>query len=211
MPEPEVPNHSPAVSPDPPVVEQASASIPTSQPNAPAAPELSAVLVFPENLISSIDMSRTARELAALDESLYQANVREPGQSVKLARSSRILEDLAAANNISLLDTEQRGELLATMKGLIASAPRIHISFAVEPSAKFSQRMVIWLRQNIHPRLLLEIGLQPTLAVGCVVRTNNKVFDMSLRHRFKEQRHLLREKIGDLPPEQQVAPEVAAP
>lgn len=152
--------------------------------------------IFPENLISSIDLNRTVRELSALDESLYQANVRVPGQPVKLARSSQILEDLAAVNGISLLDTAGREKLLNNLKSCVNSVPRIHISFAVEPSAKFSTRIVVWLRQNIDPLILLEVGLQPTLAIGCSVRTNNKVFDMSLRHRFKEQRHLLREKIS---------------
>ena len=162
-------------------------------------PEPKAAFVLPENLISSIDLHRTVRELAALDESFYQASVRVPGQSVKLARSSQILEDLAAVNGVSLLDMSQRGELLAALKSYTPNAPRIHMSFAAEPSAKFSARMVIWLRQNIDPLILLEIGLQPTLAVGCSVRTNNRVFDMSLRHRFREQRHILREKIAEAP------------
>lgn len=198
MPEPETLNQ-PVPAPSQPGPSDAAAA---SSPSLPA--KAGTALALPENLISSIDLSRTIRELAALDESLYQANVRVPGQSVKLARSSRILEDLATANGVSLLDTAKRGELLSSLKSYAKTAPRIHMSFAVEPSAKFSTRMVVWLRQNIDPLILLEIGLQPTLAVGCMVRTNNRFFDMSLRHRFKEQRHILREKIGR-------PPETAAP
>lgn len=155
-------------------------------------------MVLPESLISSIDLSRVLRELTTLDGLLYQENVRAPKQPANLARSSQILEDLASANSVSLAEASQRGELLAALKALEDKSPHIHMSFAVETSAKFNKRMIIWLRENIHPLVLLEIGLQPLLAIGCVVRTDNKIFDMSLRHRFKEQRHILREKIGGL-------------
>lgn len=151
--------------------------------------------VLPQELVSSVDLSRSLRELVALDESLYQANLREPGQPTKVTRSSRILEETATSNGISLLNAQHRAELIKALQAFDLHAPKIHMSFAVEPSAKFTQRMIAWLRENIHPLLLLEIGLQPTLAAGCVVRTNNKVFDMSLRHHFAKNRHLLNDKI----------------
>ncbi len=154
-------------------------------------------LVLPESLISSVDLHRTMRELLALDDLLHQADVRAPGVPVNLGRSSQVLEDLTTANGVSLPDAPQRGELLEAMKSLTNNAPVIHMSFAVEPSAIVSSRIIIWLRQNIDPLVLLEIGLQPLLAVGCMLRTNNKMFDMSLRHRFQEQRHILREKIAE--------------
>lgn len=158
--------------------------------------EESKQFVLPESLITPIDLSRTIRELAALDETLRQAEIRAAGQPVELVRSGQILEDLVATNVVSLEDAKQRAELLAMLRSFADQAPRIHISFAVEPSAVFRNRIIIWLRQNIHPQILLEIGLQPTLAIGCTVRTTNKVFDMSLRHHFEEQRHILGEKIA---------------
>jgi hypothetical protein len=151
--------------------------------------------VLPEDLISSIDLNRTLRELAALDDSLYQANLRAPGEPTKIARSSRILEDVASSNGISLLNAQHRAELIKALKAFDAHAPRLHMSFAAEPSAKFTHQIIVWLRENIHPLLLLEIGLQPTLAAGAMVRTTNKVFDLSLRSHFAKNRHLLNEKI----------------
>jgi hypothetical protein len=177
--------------------------------------EKSKQFVLPESLISLIDLSRTMRELVALDESLYQANLRAAGEpTAKVNRSSRILEDIAASNGVSLLDAGHRSELIAALKNFDKNAQRIHMSFAVEPSAKFTRNIIIWLRQNIHPLLLLEIGLQPTLAAGVMVRTNNKVFDMSLRHHFAENRHLLYEKITafkDTPPAAAPKPERKIP
>src|SRR3989344_2951456 len=91
--------------------------------------------VLPEDLISSVDLARTLRELVALDESLYQANLRAPGQSTKVGRSSRILEDVAAHNGVSLLNAQHRAELINALKAFGRTAPKIHMSFAVEPSA----------------------------------------------------------------------------
>lgn len=157
-------------------------------------------ILFPDQLVSSVDLARMTRELTALDDSLHQASLREPGQPVKLARSSQTLEELARVNNASLLDPAHRTRMIEILKVLLAHAPRIHISFAVEPSAAFTREVITWLRKNVHELIILDVGLQPTLAAGCTVRTDNKVFDMSLRHRFEDSRHLLYEKIAQIEP-----------
>lgn len=159
------------------------------------AQQRSGQIILPERLVSSIDLARTIREIEAVDESLRQAKLRKAGESTKLARTSATLEELARLNNVSLIDNAQRQQLLALLEGFHDHAPRVHISFAVEPSANFTRNITAWFRENINPILLIEIGLQPTLAAGCIVRTDNKVFDMSLRQHFAEQRPLLIEKL----------------
>ena len=153
---------------------------------------------FPERLVGSVDLSRTIRELEALDESLRQAEIRKPGEPTHLARSSVTLEETARINNVQLTDRAQREQLLEVLKAFLIHAPRIRISVAAEPTAKFNQKLLIWLRANIHPLVLLEIGLQPTLAAGCMVRTTNKIFDLSLRQHFSENRGLLVQKITEI-------------
>lgn len=155
-------------------------------------------IALPERLVSSVDMSRAIRELEAVDESLRQAELRKPGEPTKLARSSSTLEELAKLNNIQLTDRAQREQLLEALRAFHIHAPRIHISLATEPSGAFIQKIAFWMRQNINPVILVEVGLQPTLAAGCQIRTSNKIFDMSLRHRFAENRHLLVDKINEV-------------
>ena len=77
------------------------------------------------------------------------------------------------------------------LKKVQEEAPAIHMSFAADPSSGFTAKIVGWLRANIHPLTLLQIGLQPTIAAGCVVRTTNHVFDLSLRSKFAAQQQLL--------------------
>lgn len=154
-------------------------------------------ITLPQQLVSSIDLARITRELEALDESLHQSTLRKPGQPTKLARSSITLEDLARLNGVSLMDPAHRSQLIKLLHALHEHAPRIRISLAAEPSGTFIQKIAVWMRENIQSTLLLDVGLQPTLSAGCTIRTNNKVFDMSLRHRFEENRALLMEKIKE--------------
>lgn len=156
-----------------------------------------AQISLPQQLVSSVDLARITRELEALDDSLHQATLRKAGQSTKLSRSSITLEDLARLNEVSLMDPAHRTQLIGLLHSLQEHTPRIRISLASEPSGTFLQKVVVWLRANIHPTVLLEAGLQPTLSVGCTIRTENKIFDMSLRHRFEESRQLLIDKIKE--------------
>ncbi len=155
-------------------------------------------LKLPSRLVSSVDLSRVIRELKNLDDWLNQASLRSGGKAVTMPKTSVSLEEVASINGVSLLDASHRTQLLNALTGFSVHAPRIHMSFAVEPSAQFLLQTVSWLRSNINPVLLLEVGLQPTIAAGCTVRTTNKLFDMSLRHRFVESRAELIKSIAEV-------------
>ncbi len=152
-------------------------------------------LQIPVRLVTTVDMSRTLRELKKLDDWLHQSELRTPGKPVKPPKTSASLEEIASLNKVSLLDAKHREQLIAVMSALNDHAPRIHMSVATEPSPKFLEEVIVWLRANINPVLLMEVGLQPNLAAGCSVRTSNKLFDMSLRNRFTESRSKLVESI----------------
>lgn len=149
------------------------------------------ILVF-----GPIEVRRLSRELEALEEYISQSAIREPGKQPALPKTSRLLDALAGNNAKNLLVAGDRQELAAFLKGVSQGAPVVHISLAADPSSAFTAKLVAWLRTNIHPHALLQLGLQPSIAAGCVLRTNNKTFDFSLRHRFDEQRSLLVKAIG---------------
>ena len=71
----------------------------------------------------------------------------------------------------------------------------MHISFSSEPTPIFLERLLSWIRREINPLVLLTIGLQPAIGAGCIVRTTNKYFDLSLRQTFIDKRKLLLEQI----------------
>jgi F0F1-type ATP synthase delta subunit len=146
---------------------------------------------LPMLIFGPVEVHRLQRELEALEEFITQADIREPGKQPALPKTSRLLEGLAGNNNLNLLQTADRGRVAQFLQDISTKAPVIHVSFAADPSSAFTAKIVAWFRTNVHPYALVQLGLQPNIAAGCVVRTNNKSFDFSLRNRFSEQRALL--------------------
>lgn len=144
-------------------------------------------LKLPLTVVSKVDVAKLMREIIALNDFLVSASNREPGQPMQLPKTSRSLEEVASQNKLNLLDENNRKELYSKLSAIMNKSPQIHMSFAGEPSAKAIQRLLEWLRTNIHASTLLQIGLQPNIAAGAVVRTPNLFFDLSLRHYLKQQ------------------------
>jgi hypothetical protein len=155
-------------------------------------------LKLPNRIAGTSDLAKTQRELEKVDDFLYQTNIRMPGRPVTLPKSSKMLDDLAEINSISLLEATDRRELLQALEKLSETASVMHISFAAEPSNSFLEKIVDWARANIDPFVLVNVGLQPSVIVGCEVRTTNKVFDLSLRNKFGHMHDVLAKKLGEI-------------
>ncbi len=151
---------------------------------------------LPYSIVTRADVGRLVRELQALDEAVQQNNVR--GNVDKILPTSRLLDELAAYNKLNLLQQPKREKLQTFLEHLRSDAPLIHVSFSADPSSRFITSLMTWLRREIHPEILLQIGLEPALGAGCILRTTNRSFDFSLRKHFDSQRELLVAKIiGD--------------
>lgn len=155
-------------------------------------PKAAVELRVPALIASPSDVSRLCREMQALDDYLRDRALRSPGQPTeKLPKTTRLLDELANENSLNLLDEAVRGQLTAFLADMAANAPVVHISFAADPSSAALQKVVLWFRQNVHPRILVRVGLQPGIAAGCIVRTTNRYFDCSLGQRLQQSRQLL--------------------
>lgn len=154
------------------------------------AAQQSKVLTLPTLVFGLVEVRRITRELESLDEFLRGMAIRRQTK-FEMPRVSRMLDALATENGCDLLKGAHRALLMDFLKKVQEEAPAIHMSFAADPSSGFTAKIVGWLRANIHPLTLLQIGLQPTIAAGCVVRTTNHVFDLSLRSKFAAQQQLL--------------------
>jgi hypothetical protein len=154
------------------------------------------------------------RELETLDDFMHQAGLRTGGKATAMPNISRGLKDLCDDNKLNLLKKTDRDRLGKYLDLLISKAPVLHFSFASEPSGKFMSDLTLWLRKNIHPQIVVSIGLQPSITAGCVVRTANKQFDFSMREAFQRQGDLLAKTIQELsaadPPKQDTPPPSAA-
>lgn len=158
-----------------------------------------AELQLPMSIVGYSDVGHLLIEAENVDNFLRQAAIRETGTPMQLPRTSKLFQELIDINKLNLLEEADRTMLLNLLKAIRAKAPVIHMSFNNDPSPIFLQRLITWMRQQLHPFVLLQIGLNPSIGAGCMMRTTNRHFDFSLRHRFTEQRELLMYKLKEIP------------
>lgn len=158
-------------------------------PNAGTATD--AYLSLPLNVATKVDVGRLLRELQQIDNFLKEAGIRTPGSPVKMPKTSRLLDETVSINKLNLLHEEDRNRLISFITHVRAKAPVMHISFSADPSPLFTQKLITRLRSDIHPLVLLQLGLQPNIGAGSVLRTTNKYFDLSLRKRLEQKGDIL--------------------
>jgi hypothetical protein len=152
---------------------------------------------LPENVVGLVDIGRLQREVEAVEVFVAQAAARKSGEAVAMPKTTRNLEALCSHNGVNLLVNEDRRALGNFLVEVRNSAPRVHMSFASDPSAAFMKKIVTWFRTSAHPLTIIQVGLQPTLAAGCTLRTANKYFDMSLRKDFDSHKSALISKLRE--------------
>ncbi len=150
---------------------------------------------LPLSAASPADINRLSRELAQIDDTLLELSVRGGGQATKMPKTTQLMDQLIELNKLNLLHKGDRALLKQFLEAIKKQAPVLHMSFSADPSTTFLEKLVTWLRREIHPQVLLTIGLQPTLGAGCIVRTTNHQFDFSLRQDFAKKRNMLISKL----------------
>ena len=147
---------------------------------------------LPLKVVSQGDAMRLKRELTVLSEYIKQADLRRPGTVLEtLPKTSASLHDFTQDNDLNLLKVEDRDAANSFLAQLVEQAPVIHISFASEPSAAFMHKIASWFREQIDPLILINVGLEPSIAAGFTLRTLNQYHDFSLRQQFSDHRELL--------------------
>lgn len=153
-------------------------------------------LTLPVLVFGAAELKRLLREIDSLENYLQQNKIRSAGKQPDLPRLSRMLDTLATQNQMNLLHDSDRKELRQFLVDTDKNAPVLHFSFASDPSSAFMAKLLTWLRRNIHPQALVTLGLQPSIAAGCIIRTPNKSFDFSLRNQLGENYKYLTEAIS---------------
>ncbi len=151
--------------------------------------------VLPPAVVGLVDVGRIVREVERLDDSLRSQAIRDAADAVQLPKMSLLLEQVLEQNKFDITQATDRQRLLEFLKSVKAKAPRLHMSFSADPSPQFMMKLMLWLRTNVHPHVLLAVGLQPGIGAGCVLRTTNKYFDLSLSKSFADKRPLLMERL----------------
>lgn len=153
-------------------------------------------LGLPMLISSKVEIGRLLLELDMIDDALLQLQLRKKGAEIKMPKTSQLMERLVQQNELNLLQETDRKLLQQFLQAVKDTAPTIHMSFSADPSVDFMEKLMTWLRREIHPVALVTVGLQPNIGAGCVIRTVNKQFDFSLRQDFAKKREMLRQQIA---------------
>lgn len=146
---------------------------------------------LPSVIVTRADVGRLVSEAEALDEQMRAAAIRTPGNETKLPNIGAVFNEFLELNKLNVLHEKDRTKLRKFLQDVRLDAPILHIGFGTEPSPAFLQKLTAWIREQIHPLTLLQVGLHPSIGAGCVLRTTNKYYDFSLRQRFAKNRQLL--------------------
>lgn len=152
-------------------------------------------LRLPDIVMTRSDLLRLTREMEALDRFFTQVGD-NPDEMMRLPRTSKSLEAFISTNNVNVHDAIVRKTILEFLVFLKQSAPTVHMSFAKDPPASALVKIVAWFRHEINPRVLLDIGIQPNIAGGCMVRSGSRIFDFSLRQHLNAHKKLLKTSIA---------------
>jgi F0F1-type ATP synthase delta subunit len=79
------------------------------------------------------------------------------------------------------LNKNSLDELIANLKSLEASLPRITITLAAMPTSSIKKTLVSWCRENIASDILVDLRFNSTLLGGMVVRYRSHIYDWSFR------------------------------
>ena len=151
--------------------------------------------VLPSAIVTPMDVSRLLREIEEIDDYFRQAELRKSGSATQIPTNSRLMEVLINNNQLNLLESEHRAALAEFLKMMDQHAPVVHMSFGVDPPGKLTQQLASWLREHIDPRTVITVGLQPNIGAGCVLRTTNKIFDLSLREFFTQKKDVFIDRL----------------
>lgn len=162
------------------------------------APSAAAALALPLSVTGPIDVGRLLRELESIDNYLMQFHLKGEDDKAKMPKTSKLMDNLLEVNKLNLVEPTHRQQLIAFLQNTKDHAPVLHMSFGSDPSPAFLEKLVTWLRREIHPNVLVTVGLQPNIGAGCLVRSTNKYFDFSLRENFTKNKVLLMSKLREV-------------
>lgn len=157
-------------------------------------------LSLPLSVVTRVDLSRLVSEVEQVDGQLttIAARAKTGMASPSVPSVSQPLMDFLSLNGLSLNDPLARSESIRQLRLLKDRAPVVHMTFATTADQSSLQELTRWVRVSVHPQAVITIGLQPALVAGVLVRTTNRMYDMSLRGALQGRSGQLAKALGVL-------------
>jgi F0F1-type ATP synthase delta subunit len=145
-------------------------------------------------ITSKQDITRVHRELRNYLDIITQSALRHDNP-IKYPSISDNLRGIVIENKIDLKQEKECQRLLSELESIAKHAPVVHISFSNDPEPEMLYKLIQWFRDKINPNIFIQVGVQPTIAAGVVIRTPNKHFDFSIRRHLYNNKSKLAEAL----------------
>lgn len=164
----------------------------------------SSLKIFTEHTYSRSDFAHNISLVREFFEFVFftkrDASTGEDSIEQFAAYSKKPFVDIAFLRTLpaSFLDSFTKESLYETLKRLSEESKQLKtlsLTVPIELSHEDVTAIGIWAHQEIDPDLLIDIDVDPSVAVGCRLVWNNRLHDFSLDRYFAENQTVLREKI----------------
>jgi len=141
-------------------------------------------VIFSNRIVSRKDVLKAARELERIRDALIASSVNhEPAQPMISDRVRSLLE----ANNIRELTSDSADKLVKQLEYAVDHVPMLRFIFAAEPDVDFQHKLIDWMRNELHPASLMLYSIQPQIAGGYILTTDNHRYDHSWKYLLNSQ------------------------
>ncbi len=155
---------------------------------------------LPSDIVTKVDVSRLVREFEGVDNALTAKTVRKKAgaSSEDMPAISPQLSGFLEQNPVELENTGARSAYIKQLRLLKDNVKEMNMTFAVIADPESLQQLSAWLRESVHPHTVIDVHLQPALVAGVYLRSQNHVFDFSVRNALKAKRGELEKELGAL-------------
>ncbi len=127
-----------------------------------------------------IERRLSAQQQVALQQSVTgQANV-----ASNVTQASSVLLEVAKLSGINVDDPAALEALKSEIAQIRESVPTLHMLVATYPTQDVKDRIVNWLRSEIHEHAMCRFVVRGDLGGGYILRTRSREYDMSFRGRL---------------------------
>lgn len=109
------------------------------------------------------------------------------------ASQTVLLDAFWRANPKISPDQSFRPALMKQADHMNEALEKVTVSFAQQPDTEFLVELITWFRVNIKAYLVLDVQTDPLLIGGMVLRSNEHLYDWSLRHKLTDTKPKLTE------------------
>lgn len=141
--------------------------------------------VLPNFVVSKRDIIKMQRYIELYLDAMLQQRVSKSTAQVDRAtpKLTKKIEDLFSQNHLDPNEVSLKA-VHGKLEEIKEHAYNVRIAFASEPSDEVIGRVADWFRREIDNTILLQVGVQPSIAAGCVLQTGPHRYDFSLRQQL---------------------------